>query len=471
MEGLAALAKARFETVQNFAEPGPSRFEACEAATFQSTASAKSDAVFQCDYIPAAELIDWHSSKDLRRPVSGFFQDIQASIKIFVVNRDVSVSLHITEGAFREILARMQASPQALYFISRDYDGCHYWNEKGCRPTWFVGTSIYGLLWTFDKETCHTAGIFIHRRRQSFQHFGSILQTFAAHAHLPQLLLFVIPVQQIQWYDDQTVKSELSLIRTIEQQTGFGPHPQGDVVSKWARAKLGHDIDKLTTWSQHIAELSGNFSNKMRHQKVAGKMLRMVVGSSWGEEYAELVPDEEVRRKRYEASLRELSNAVPQIERHMEVYADYLRYLKERSDRLSNVLFALLTHEDAEASIELATATRRDGSSMKTIAIMTMAFLPGTFFAAFFSMPMRKDDAFWIYWVCAIPATAMVFVLWLGFSERKLFESLQMRFDRVKVVMGARTESAREMFSGRGGDERVRMGDGGGLGVESSKVA
>lgn len=96
---------------------------------------------------------------------------------------------------------------------------------------------------------------------------------------------------------------------------------------------------------------------------------------------------------------------------------------------------------------------------MKTIAIMTMAFLPGTFFAAFFSMPTRKNDAFWIYWVCAVPATAMVFVLWLGFSERRLFESLQTRVDRIKGFTGSRTLTAREMFSRERADEAVILGD------------
>jgi hypothetical protein len=84
---------------------------------------------------------------------------------------------------------------------------------------------------------------------------------------------------------------------------------------------------------------------------------------------------------------------------------------------------------------------------MKTIAIMTMAFLPATFFAAFFSMPSRNADAHWIYWVCAMPATAMVFVLWLGLSERRLFRVLQTRVDRVKEVLLPRRNSERDLRS------------------------
>lgn len=56
---------------------------------------------------------------------------------------------------------------------------------------------------------------------------------------------------------------------------------------------------------------------------------------------------------------------------------------------------------------------------MKTIAIMTMLFLPGTFFAALFAMPVLKWDEpnvtqerFWVYWAFTLPATALVFLVW-----------------------------------------------------------
>lgn len=82
----------------------------------------------------------------------------------------------------------------------------------------------------------------------------------------------------------------------------------------------------------------------------------------------------------------------------------------------------MLTHQDAIASIELADAAKRDGSSMKTIAIMTMAFLPATFFAALFALPsLQWDQAgghivqsnFWIYWAFTLPITALVFIVWI----------------------------------------------------------
>lgn len=57
---------------------------------------------------------------------------------------------------------------------------------------------------------------------------------------------------------------------------------------------------------------------------------------------------------------------------------------------------------------------------MKTIAVMTMAFLPATFFAALFAIPSLdwKSDTVvqsnhWIYWAFTVPATGLVFLIWL----------------------------------------------------------
>jgi len=61
----------------------------------------------------------------------------------------------------------------------------------------------------------------------------------------------------------------------------------------------------------------------------------------------------------------------------------------------------------------------QDSSAMKAIAVMTMLFLPGTFFAALFSMPLLKWDGsdiiqekFWMYWAFTVPTTLVVFIVW-----------------------------------------------------------
>ena len=86
-----------------------------------------------------------------------------------------------------------------------------------------------------------------------------------------------------------------------------------------------------------------------------------------------------------------------------------------------------MTRSDTQATIELAESSKRDSMSMKTIAIMTMAFLPGTFFAALFAIPSLKWDAepviqhkFWIYWAFSLPFTAQIFIIWASIVKWKL---------------------------------------------------
>lgn len=92
----------------------------------------------------------------------------------------------------------------------------------------------------------------------------------------------------------------------------------------------------------------------------------------------------------------------------------------------------MLTHEDAAINLELADSSRRiaeaskhDSSAMKTIAVMTMAFLPATFFAALFAVPSLDWDSndvikgnFWVYWAFTLPATALVFMIWVSADDR-----------------------------------------------------
>lgn len=65
----------------------------------------------------------------------------------------------------------------------------------------------------------------------------------------------------------------------------------------------------------------------------------------------------------------------------------------------------------------------QDGASMKTIAVITMAFLPATFVATLFAMPIFSwndsqdriiSHQFWVYWSVEIPLTITVFLVWLG---------------------------------------------------------
>lgn len=98
-------------------------------------------------------------------------------------------------------------------------------------------------------------------------------------------------------------------------------------------------------------------------------------------------------------------------------------------------LFKLTNRNETELGIEvakdsrmIALASKRDSISMKTLAAVTVAFLPGTFVPSLFSMSMFDSQTaggsivtsrFWIYWAVTIPLTIATVGLWYTLSHRR----------------------------------------------------
>lgn len=86
---------------------------------------------------------------------------------------------------------------------------------------------------------------------------------------------------------------------------------------------------------------------------------------------------------------------------------------------------------------QIAHSTYRDAASVKTLAVVTMFFLPGSFVSALFSTPLFSwDDVdpssgsisvpmtpqLRLYWAITIPLTVLTFVLyfsWLLYQDRQ----------------------------------------------------
>ncbi|KAK6005271.1 hypothetical protein QM012_008050 [Aureobasidium pullulans] len=89
-----------------------------------------------------------------------------------------------------------------------------------------------------------------------------------------------------------------------------------------------------------------------------------------------------------------------------------------------NLTSNLMTQLDAKTNVDIAMATKDDGAAMKTIAVVTMLFLPATFVSAVLGMNffnfspdehgghMTYSHDLWIYFVISIVLTAVLFVLW-----------------------------------------------------------
>lgn len=122
------------------------------------------------------------------------------------------------------------------------------------------------------------------------------------------------------------------------------------------------------------------------------------------------------------------STASEDIHIRLQSWQSFISNLRCRSisneKRLQNEIqlaFNTVAQHDASVTLEIGRATQLDSATMKTIAFVTLTFLPPTFICAIFSMSFfdfggdsgwTMSDQFWIYWVFAIPTTFFTTLVW-----------------------------------------------------------
>lgn len=138
--------------------------------------------------------------------------------------------------------------------------------------------------------------------------------------------------------------------------------------------------------------------------------------------------------------------------------------MKERMEAQQTVLFNLIAQADslinvslAQDSREMAVSSKQDSSAMKIIALLTTFFLPGTFIASFFAMPLFNwsepelhqvaNSHFWVYWAVTGPLTLVTMagvIAWAVWNSRRI-QLLQSRARESVFGEEAKRRRARDM--------------------------
>ncbi|KAF6823986.1 hypothetical protein CMUS01_10448 [Colletotrichum musicola] len=115
-------------------------------------------------------------------------------------------------------------------------------------------------------------------------------------------------------------------------------------------------------------------------------------------------------------------------ERLEQILLDYQEMIRECEMGMQGATLATsLAH--TKANIDIALSTKKDGSQMKSIALLTMVFLPATFVTSMFSMTFFQwipDNStqtvspyIWIYFVATVGLTFMTVGSWYLFANTK----------------------------------------------------
>ncbi|KAL8768952.1 MAG: hypothetical protein Q9194_005578 [Teloschistes cf. exilis] len=116
------------------------------------------------------------------------------------------------------------------------------------------------------------------------------------------------------------------------------------------------------------------------------------------------------------------------LEQHVQTLHARRRWLlsyKSRKDIAMNLVFNLVTQQDSETNMSIAQATKNDSAAMKTIAALTMVFLPATAVSSFFGMAFFNGQGgsltvtsnWWIFLAITIPMTLMLLLIWLRWTD------------------------------------------------------
>ncbi|KAL4751783.1 hypothetical protein BDW72DRAFT_202841 [Aspergillus terricola var. indicus] len=100
-----------------------------------------------------------------------------------------------------------------------------------------------------------------------------------------------------------------------------------------------------------------------------------------------------------------------------------MKYNERRADNQITAIYNLLSQRDnmigvsvAMESKKISEASKRDGSALKSLTVLTAIFFPATYIATLFSLPTFDHTPLWTYWVVVIPLTLVIFGSWSGWT-------------------------------------------------------
>ncbi|KAH7327541.1 hypothetical protein BKA65DRAFT_68732 [Rhexocercosporidium sp. MPI-PUGE-AT-0058] len=129
------------------------------------------------------------------------------------------------------------------------------------------------------------------------------------------------------------------------------------------------------------------------------------------------------------------SNSMQAILHATQSEAELSRQIASQSQQVAEQMHRILQATEKEAknsgkiarqSQKLSEGMKKDSVAMKTIALLTTAFLPGTSFAAILSMPffansdwIKKVSTFWLWIALTVPATTLCFLFYMIWSRKE----------------------------------------------------
>jgi Mg2+ and Co2+ transporter CorA len=263
--------------------------------------------------------------------------------------------------------------------------------------------AFLGLWARYDHERKEWQGIYMVM--ETSLDFKVIAEELVDFVHTKPFLYLVAAKYTVDFL--RVRSGELSK-RIVEVERHSGHH---DAILRPLPA-VYEMMEKLFADASATANLVSYY--KIVIQQLANELLRYLSESCKGDD------TREKEMKRYIAFLKQRAKSL----------SAYLSYLERRAERQINAALHLLNQANTSTNLTIAhdtrtiaVASKRDSSSMKILAVVTTAFLPGAFVATLFSSSMFDwfaseghpvvSGRFWVYWSITVPLTLITMGIWL----------------------------------------------------------
>ncbi|KAK7177378.1 hypothetical protein PSPO01_16575 [Paraphaeosphaeria sporulosa] len=272
------------------------------------------------------------------------------------------------------------------------------------------------LSMSYDATTCLTRALLVGLSREQEQRIKEQLIALSNFSFHPLLLPTLISCHHVSLLHDlvQTLYSNLLYIEKLSKQTTV-PSPDFSLTPE---SDIGDSI--MTTRALSIAQIALPSESETECLIQGIESIRKSV-QDVDRLVATLFTESEhlVRVKTSEAAAT-LTNYLDCCSTGAHIALWDFGFLGKRSDALMNAIYSY-------AARETAIAAKRDSAAMKSIAVLTIFFLPATFFAALFAMPFFDfsappghsvaKDRFWIYWAFTAPVTLILLTVYITFTK------------------------------------------------------
>ncbi|KAK5055300.1 hypothetical protein LTR84_013050 [Exophiala bonariae] len=311
------------------------------------------------------------------------------------------------------------------------------------------GEPNVGVVW-MNKAGCDTVWALIRFHTARAPMRASItreLHNLRGFSDLPGFLAFIIlnaATQNLQMMMDFSMtsidRSGLKLTRFPDSETAAEVY--GSLIASGRNLAIRQNATKMKLKmvkqcrqmpapanARHDLRLRNTFSSLKRAFRYLEQVLESISGT--GEEY------QGHTGRQLECVLSIMA------QRQQELSIDIARgqsKLAEASRREQ-----VLSIEIARASHSIAKQTKKDGASMKTLAVVTLVYLPCTTVSSVLAMPLFDWNAegrsivnsrIWVFFVFAVPLTVLtlgIWRVWLSYRAREEDKALESEAEDIEV--------------------------------------